>query len=380
MTEFWPLPGPARFLRDVAEELRAGNNVVLGFPEHAPDGWLTALHVALSGLSLPRMEEIIPDGTPPLATLHAQLELGNCTTRASVTDICSIGGFQGRLLHVRQFTAENWPAWRAFLFDYEDACRHRTLAERTLFVATLLGHLAAHAPAPANLLRVHQWPGRVDGLNIRLYTATLLTDESMPPWQRQMAVAVLAELALWDPAVCDAGARRGLRGLLDPADWLAELGHARGWSANDDAASSSAEWRGHRQSFEGRSRLHSAWLALAGKKETLSQRVWNGQVAALFPLLERQRRALLKTHSSLLRVPWQTQFGRIERIEDLELNHIADQFSAQRSGGLRDICEFVCWLRDMRNDLAHLTPVSAVRVLNERFQDRLTRALESEEE
>jgi hypothetical protein len=233
---------------------------------------------------------------------------------------------------------------------------------------------------PRNLLRLHSWSGRLDSLNARLHATSLLAGEALPAWQRQVFVAVLAELALWDPAVCEAGAGRGLAGVIAPESWLAELGSARGWSASDDATGSCAAWRGLRQEFDGCHRLHSAWLAVAGRRSTLLQRVWNGQVAALFPLLERQRRALLKTHGNLLRVPWRTTFGEIEKIADLELNHIAEQLALQRGAGLRDLCEFVRWLRDIRNDLAHLEPVRASQLLDVRFRDRLAQVLIAEEE
>ena len=48
MTAFWNLPAPARFLRRVIEDLREGNNVVVALPDHAPQGWSTALRAALS--------------------------------------------------------------------------------------------------------------------------------------------------------------------------------------------------------------------------------------------------------------------------------------------------------------------------------------------
>ena len=229
------------------------------------------------------------------------------------------------------------------------------------------------------MLRRHQWNGCLDSLNIRLYAATLLSGDSLPAWQRQLATEVLAELSLWDPTVCEAGAGLGLRALLDPVKWLADLGSGRGWAATDDANGASARWRGIRQEIEGRSRLHSGWLAVAGRTDSIAHRVWNGQVATL-PLLERQRRELLRSYRGLLRTPWTTPYGRIGRIEDLELNHIADQLAAQRSDGLRSTFEFVCWLRDMRNDLAHLEPIPATRVLEARFQSRLLQALAYEPE
>jgi hypothetical protein len=380
MRRFWQLPAPSAFVRGATEDLRSGNNVILTFPSHAPEGWFGALRSEIRQLNLHRLEIVEVNGVPPLTSLANHLGIAVAPGRLRLPDLCERHEFHGRLLYFRGDSPETWTAWRQFLSEYEDSCRALDLARRTLFVTSLHEGLCGAAPPPANLLRIHHWNGWMDGLNTRLYAATLLTGEIMHPWQRQLSVAVLSELALWDPAVCEAGVAGGLSAIFNPAKWLAELGQARGWLKTDESAGAAAECRGLRQCFEGRSRVHSAWLAVAGRTDALAHRVWNGQVAALFPLLERQRRALLRTHRGRLRVPWQTAFGRIERIEDLELNHIADQLLSQRSRGLRDVYDFVCWLRDMRNDLAHLDPIPFSRVLDGRFQDRLGQEMADEQE
>ncbi len=372
MTGFWQLPAPATFLRRVVEDLREGNNVVVAIPNHAPSGWPTALRSSLADPVLPRLKEIQTDGSAPIPTLHKELALGPCSPRATIADLCANAGFQSRLLHIQRFTPPAWQAWSAFLCEYEDACRHLGLAQRTLFIATIQGDLAAQSPQPANLLRVHHWLDCVDSLNIRLHAAGLLSATTLPHWHRQLAVALLAELALWDPDVLTAGAALPLADIMEPEPWLSQIALTRGWSPSDDPSLPEAAWQGLRQNFENRRRTHSAWLALAGRREALDLRVWNGQVSALFPLLEQHRRGLLSTHSRLLRVPWSTQYGStINNLEDLELNHIADQLRIQNSRGLSDLCTFVNWLRDVRNDLAHLTPVEPNRLLDPRFQSRM---------
>lgn len=375
MSVFWQLPEPANFVRNVVEDLRAGYNVVLAIPDHAPPGWAAALRTATSASGLPRLQGIQPDGSPPISDLHKALSLGACSARATVSDLCDEPGFRGRLLHVQQFTPDAWPAWSNFLLQYEDTCRHLELAERTLFIVTLSGDLAISAPAPANLLRVHRWLARMDGLNAQLHAANLLAGRTQSIWQRQLTVALLGELALWDPEVITIGTSLRLAEILAPTPWLEQIAAARGWSVTDNLKSPTAEWRGIRQPFEGRHRTHSAWLAAASRKEALAQRVWNGQVSALFPLLERHRRSLLHCYRGLLRVPWPTQFGKISSMADLELSHIADQLKIQGSGGLRDVYDFVSWLRDIRNDLAHLSCVAPQRLLEPRFQSRMDQFL-----
>lgn len=377
MSLFWQLPEPARFLRAVVDDLRAGSNVVLAIPDHAPHGCIAALGTTLSTANLPPLQEIQPDGSLPVSTIHQLLTLGPCPPAATVLDLCDNGGFYRRLILLQAFPAGSWPAWSTFLIEYEDACRQLELPDRTLFVVTLSGELATKAPAPANLLRVHPWLDRMDGLNTRLHAANLLPASIQIPWQRQLAVATLAELALWDPEVVAAGASLPLADILEPGPWLAQIATARGWSLTDDLKSPAAQWRGLRQPFEGRSRTHSAWLALAGRSEALSQRLWTAQIAALFPFLERHRRGFIHCYRKMFKLPWPTDRGQIACAEDLELNHIADQFGSQASGGLREVVRFVRWLRDIRNELAHLNPAPAALLLDPQFQKRMEQFLPS---
>lgn len=369
MTGFWQLPAPASFLRRISEDVREGNVVVVAIPDHTPDGWPAALRASLALPSLPRVEEFQPNGSTPMQALHEHLNLGPCSPHASVSDLCANGGFHARLIHLRQFNPATWSSWSAFLNEYEDACRQFDLSQRTLFIATIHGDLAARAPRPANLLRVHRWMDSVDGLNARLYAANLLSSSTLPHWQRQLAVATLSELALWDPEVMTLGASKPLVEILSPGGWLAALAIARGWSPTDDLRSPLARWRGWRQPFEGQLRTHSAWLAMANRTKGLAHRLWAGQISVLFPLLERHRRAILSRYGALLRVPWHTQFVTVLYPEELELNHIADQLRIQGSGGLRQLCDFACWLRDIRNSLAHLTPVDPQYLLDKRFEE-----------
>lgn len=380
MIGFWQLPAPTTFLRGVVEDLREGNNVIIAIPDHAPVGWPNALRASLADPTLPRLEELRPDGVAPIPALYEQLALGRCSARASVNELCTNGGFQSRLLYLQRFTPSAWLAWSDFLFQYEDACRHLDLCQRTLFIAAIHGDLAAQAPRPANLLRIHLWCDKMDGVNARLYAANLLAGSNLPHWKRQLTVALLSELALWDPEVLDLGASLPLQDLIEPVPWLSQLATARQWSPADDLRSPLAQWHGYRQPFEGHHRIHSAWLALSGRHQALAQRVWAGQVGALFPLLERHRRSLLARYKNMLLTPWPTQFGYIQGIEDLELNHIADQLKSQSNGGLRNVYEFTCWLRDIRNDLAHLAPIPPVRLLDPRFEKRMDNVLAGEDD
>jgi hypothetical protein len=78
----------------------------------------------------------------------------------------------------------------------------------------------------------------------------------------------------------------------------------------------------------------------------------------------------------MFKIPWLTKRGQIDYVEDLELNHIADQLRLI-SGRLRDAAHFVRWLCDIRNELAHLRPAPPVLLLDSQFQSRMETFLAS---
>lgn len=380
MSGFWQLPAPSRFLQDATDHLAQGHNVVITFPRHVPEGWLPRLRAHMRTLGLCPLETVAANGSHPAAAILNYLRVGVGPSKLRLSHLCEMAEFQGRIIYLSEHSDANWPAWRNFLMEYEDACRMcNGLAQRTVFLTSLHGELAAGAPAPANLLRVYHWHECMDNLNICLHAANLLADREFLPWQRQLAVAVLSELALWDPLVCEYGASRDFAEILEPQNWLAQLGNSRGWVPSLDRQQRNPDWLGYRQRFEGHDRWHSAWLALIGRNESLAVRVWNGQVSAIFPLLERHRRGLISIYGRILKVPWTTGYGTIDQIEDLELNHIADQLDSQRSSGLRETAAFVRWLRDLRNTLAHLAPIPASRLLDHRFQSRFSDAEQADD-
>jgi len=119
MTDFWQLPGPARFVQDVTEDLRAGQNVVLVFPEHAPDGWLPSLRNRLRMLNLPTLKEVQTNGRPPVNEILGHCGIEPPTRRLRPAELCSVSAFSGRFLYVRGDAVAAWPSWREFLVEYD---------------------------------------------------------------------------------------------------------------------------------------------------------------------------------------------------------------------------------------------------------------------
>lgn len=80
--------------------------------------------------------------------------------------------------------------------------------------------------------------------------------------------------------------------------------------------------------------------------------IWSGQVSVLFPLVELERRRLLRRYDRLWRLP-----PGIESLSDLDIGEMKRQAKGKKSISRVDYLQ-IMWLHDVRNDLAHTDCIS----------------------
>src|SRR5262249_34711844 len=103
--------------------------------------------------------------------------------------------------------------------------------------------------------------------------------------------------------------------------------------------------------------VHSAALAHNDPTSEIARRIWGAEIGVLLPFIEEKRRSFLEHYGKLLQVPFQTPFGVVTDVRDLEIGHIDHQISTRRRGVGPDVRNLIARLRDIRNSLSHLEPV-----------------------
>lgn len=356
---WWLLPGPGEFVRRVSVELREGRNVVLLLPRHLPDGLGAAVRAErfAEGEAGPwRSLPIDPGGPPPFRQIAERLLPSPPSGPLRASWLVQQESFGGQVLWLEGLTAECWPAWRDFLLEYEHSCRSCPLLDRTVFVVPLEGPPAGAPPEEDVALAVLPYRGVVEPLDQLLYVSQLVRGRAMPRFQRGVFAAVVAGLALWDPAVADLLAGFPMGQVFRAGVDLAALGQRRGWTALSEEGA--ASWReGMTQPFDGRDQMHSAVLACSGDgADELSRRVWAAQVGVLLPYVEERRRELLERLDGQLQGPFHFDGGLVvDDQRDLEIGQIAYQLALRG----RKVPRLVHVLKQIRNSLAHLEVVSA---------------------
>lgn len=363
---WWQMPGPSRFIAKVAEDLRDGKNVVLQLPEHCPIGLYGSLKHKLSPDGGWSIRQIALGDTanslPPLAMLVTRCALGDTSEESwTVVDLAQSDVFLNQVIWIDGIEWKNWHDWCEFLREYAHVCRNVSMYERSLFVIPLVGKLGETGVDEDVCLSVHRWQGYVDGSDMLLYAARLMDPDTPHVLIRRLTMFVLAQLALWDPALAEYLSRQDLSTLLEPQNALLDFASIRGWKLGDRPA-----WHeGKTDSFEGSDRIHSAYLALSDPDGELTNRLWSAQVSVFLPYVEEERRQILRELQQNLIVPFESENGTIvHTINALEIGHIYHQIFTLGVTADQQVRRHVRSLREIRNCLAHLGTLSPEIVKN----------------
>lgn len=366
---WWQLPGPQRFVSQITRALREGKNVIITVPEHSPSGLSYAIHETLSDgagwfwhtLNIVDVKqempaEILCSRFVPAISPDAILNAHTLSKEES---------FTGKIIWLAGMTPNAWPAWKEFIADYAHACRARSLLDRTLFCIPLIGELALNPPIVDDIcLSHHRWHGVVDSLDMLLFTSSLFQCRQMPILQKRLAIAVVTSLALWDPVVSERLGNEDIERILHPLPLLQEIAKERRWPPEKLAPSSRLWHKGIAETIDGNRKIHSAALAWDDSAREIAQRIWSAEVGVMLPFVEEKRQEILAQFAGILRVPITTRFGEIiNDLRDLEIGHIETQLA--NNGAIVDytFLQLIRRLREIRNALAHLEPLSLELIL-----------------
>lgn len=361
---WWTLPGPSAFIDEILASLRAGRNLIVALPEHAPPELSGAVGPRVHAdeiwcwrtLSISSTEQ---ERGRPIQFLFDQLQLDlPSPARAWAERLAEAAEMRDRILWIEGITGAAWDKWKPCLIEYAHACRSRPQFGRGLLCCVVSGVSQERLPIPDAALAVHPWAGRLDELDMQIWIAHLLRNAELSALERRARRVLAASLAGFDPILALRLAQLDLDALTNPVTVLEELAAERGWTQSD---LNRPTWeRGMTDFVGGQRETHPALQAINvdDAQRYIDGRVWQGQVTVVFPLLEQKRNELLSAHKRLLWVPFEKGDGTfVTAVEDLEIAHLHYQL---RNHPDRRIEPLLRRLKDSRNALAHLDTLSGL--------------------
>ena len=352
----WHLPGPSEYLADVERSLRGGKSVVLRFPGVVPSGFETALHVQMEDCWRWERIEVSPSAalvpTEPLRQLVERFapELSRISGLTAV-ELCGAEGFAGSLIWIDGLGNGNFLDWMTFLEKYSQASRNMSMLRRTMFVAPVGTHESGVSDGDVGLT-IHDWAGVVDEMDLAFLANDRLRTRGIGGVLRELLVMTVARVAAWDFAVAEWLSQASEEDILDPLALLKSAAAERGWTCETPSSVMLGT-----ESCTGMA--HAAHAAVS-KPDEIHRRVWGAQVSVLLPIIEVQRREIIREHrcqidAELRRANWE------EDAESLEIGQLAYLL---RGAALEpEVSCRVEELRLARNSLAHGQPLPTSQTL-----------------
>ena len=353
MIDWWELPGPRSFVEKTATELADGRSVVLHLPGRMPSGFESSMSACIRDEFGERPSRL---DAGDLSQSPGGLLLDHLDIQGVVPTPHAIAcqRFQSdRVVWLRNLDAVSWrELWHDFVYGYMDTVRNAGLDNRVLLLAPISDWPDGHPAKPDVGVAVCPWKGLVGGDDIRFFAGSRLRGQRLGHLARALKQQVIVELAGPDERLAADLAELPLPELLAPMGWLREWAAAVGLQAGTGPG----HWHdGTLIEFEGAQWSHTGLLALQGEDRLVERRLWNAQVAVLFPWLERRRQELLATleRSGALTLPYTRSAGVvIDDKYDLEFSDLRRLANRARLG--RDLLRTLQVLTEIRNALAHL--------------------------
>jgi len=340
----WDLPGPKQFIESARDVLNRGSNLVVRFPGSVPDGFDDAMMAALDN-ALHFVELMVTDS--PLKDLARNFARDPNAVR-SLSQLLAEERFRGLLIRLEDIDERTWPAWRDFLEHYADVLRGIPLLGRALFCVPLAGSPPGEPPRSDVTLINREWDGVVDEIDLLLFASERLRSRVSSSLARRLLATSVSRVARWDFDTAANLLEEGDPAILAPLEILRSIARDKGWTSETPL-----DWKLGTVSKAGVT--HPARAAVETPPREIDRRMWSAQVAVLMPRIEELRYCTVQ--NNLADIEYRMRRGGMNHGDphDLELGELTKLF--EHSGGHRRLRNFLFWLRDLRNSLAHLSPL-----------------------
>ncbi len=353
--DWWDLPGPSRFIERAIDRIAAdeGGVVGLSIPARRPAGLMGALADTLEqgrGLRTIVVEpEKLDSARSPAHALAAAAGAQPGTIR-STKDFVASPELAGMVILVDLIPPERWSSWGLFFRSLRaERLRLGRVTAPSLAVVVPQSLPLDEVDAALGIDRV-QWRNVVSRADMQLYVESILGRSS--DLAHRTAVATVAEVACWDPAMVQHLATQPIEDQIDPREMLAKA----------DIKLDFPSWsNGLIDIVDGAPHVHT--LKLVGSPELLSRRIWRAHVSTVFPVIEQVRQAFARHYHALLavRVPYVKAYqnGTTKTYSNpmqLEINEVYHFLKDDMpEWQVRLLHQF----RTLRSSMAHMEPADA---------------------
>lgn len=295
---FWALPGPARFVSEVVEQVLSAPRGIVGLstPARIPAGTFEAVREALLDRGGGRVVRVRAGGRMferSIAHGLAQVAGARDSAIRTVAALAESDAASATTFIVEDVRVGDWPRWAAFLrsFAVASADADRSLAP----VVAVCRPPGLPASAVAGLFDRDEvvWRGRVSPLDMRMHVGTLRGHSGREPLLEKIAAETVVRLAMWDPGVAEGFAALEAERLVDAEAMVA----AAAGSGSDEPPC----WEnGLADLWDGRPAVHLAGCRDVSGAREIRRRAWAAQAEHVLPFVDEVRAYFAERYRPLL--------------------------------------------------------------------------------
>lgn len=358
-SDFWSLPNPSAFLKRIVDNSIDGISTIIRFPKTFRKDFYNAVETSFQSMDVKFFSVNSKDALAFGSPLTYFLKNFNGKVKGkhlpSMSSLSKVEALKNTVVVLRETDDQCWPEWFKFLDTYEIFSRSLPVNGRTKFVAPLFGSFDTLEGKIC--IKTMDWNDCIDNIDMVVFVSNIIRNRKLSQFQREIRIAVISSIALWDTEIAEELAVRELREILNPVRILKHIAEKRKWNGGKST------WAGGSETlFKGRAAINSAFLASIDDERILRKRIWQPLAQVLLPFIEEQRSRIVSLVESELTTPFETLFGKIETVVDMEINHIHQQIKEKKTVE-PEIRNAVLNLVSIRNKLAHFSPVSYEDIL-----------------
>jgi len=325
----------------------------------------------------------------PVYDLHQVYNRGVKTQNGlDIPSLCRCDGFQSRMIWLDgiEMIGEKGDQWLDFLKRYAVACGSQDLIDRTVFAVPIRCHLATGELPVENLLAQHWFWGRISSLDMQLLSAQITADRQADSLENRLLINVVASMCGFDIESAKAFCRQAFEGETEIDGFFENFAAVKKWdSLKISGILNAPEVNG---AISGPQSLHKpgpdltmAWVegildlvdgrvvvspvaeAARANKNELRLRLWRGHVQTILPVIDEYRIQILRHLTTSYPSLFKNGKNSFNSLEIGELKYRIEADGRLRRRVDKDLRSLVRLLANIRNDLAHLKPVSRERRL-----------------
>ncbi|HQC14877.1 hypothetical protein [Mesotoga prima] len=359
-SDFWSLPNPSAFLKRIVDNsIIDGISTIIRFPKTFRKDFYDAIENSFQSIdvkffSVNSKDALVLD-SPLTYLLKTYGKSVNRRNLPSMGSLSKVETLKNSVIFLRETDDQCWPKWCSFLDTYEVFSHSLPVNGRAKFVVPLFGSFDTLEGKIC--IRTVDWNDCIDDIDIMVFVSNIIRNRKLSQFQREIRIAIISSIALWDTEIAEDLASRELKEILNPVKLLKRIAEKRKWNDSKPAWVSGSE-----MAFKGKTAINSAFLASIDDERIIRKRIWQPLAQVLLPFIEEQRSKIVSLVENELMTPFETSFGKIETVADMEINHIHHQIKDKKTVE-PEIRNAVLHLVYIRNKLAHFAPVSYEDIL-----------------